>query len=303
MANERYSLFPASFTYAGPTTMNLLQMLRDEVRPEVTRDVVIPAGGLDAGAVIISHAEPKARLQTSDLTTFFGAVSASAGLGGITAAAFRRQRRADGGTFAGGSTNVTVTATKGFLYPDSISAEQDNPQGAVLEAIFAALYDGTNAPLVANTGQALSLTPTFTSKFYLGPVYVNGVQVDGVMSSRVQFGIDFQYGPMNGDVYPRVGSIVARRPVLSFTTKYVDQIATAALFGAAPAGTVAFYYWKGVSGGTRVAVASTVHCKLSVASGEWDSEDVSVQEHDDGTATITITPTATLAAAVASAIP
>jgi hypothetical protein len=276
------------------------------IQPDSQKSLVIPGGGLDAGAVLENFADPRVRLSTRDLTTVLGTLSATVGLALSGAATLRFQKRVTASTFATGGSHITVTATGGWLGLDSIRADQDDEKGAVAALTLVPFYDLTNKPLVVTDSVDFDAVgaPAFTSAFFLGPAYLGASPIPGVIGSEVQFGIEFRAVRSAGQPYADQGHIVARRPKLMFRTLDISSAATiTSLFGNAFGSSIHLYYWKGVSGGARVAVASTVHAKITAAAGDWTPDDISVRENQDGTLSVVVTPTGTLAMSVASAIP
>lgn len=300
----RYTLYTATLN----STLALVQMDGWSIKPGVQRATIIPGGLIDVAHVGIAGATPSVSLTTRDLSTFLTGVTISAGLACTASSTFVLQERLDGGTLnpVATTTHETVTAAKGFVYPTSISASQDGTDGATLEATFVPLWNGTLAPLVWNTGVAISTitVPSFVSRYFLGPVYHNGTAIAGVTSVSIDTGINFTPRAFSGEPYAKIGSIVTRTPSISIT---VTEAATAgtltSLFGSAVNTSFAIYLQKGVASGTRVAAATAQHIKISTASGDWGADDIAVSGNDDGTMTLTVTPTAVLACSLVSAIP
>ena len=304
MSHNQYSNYPCSFVGAGPTTLNLTQFDECALEPGSSIDEIMLPGSLTRAANMVASAAPKARIRLPDLATFFGTVSPTVGFKCTSGATFRFQQRADGGTFTGGSSNLTVTSALGHLYPDTLSAAQGQP--ASLEAIYCALWDGSTNPLVPNATQSFSgaPTPAFGSKFWLGPVYINGVLIEGLTKSSVNFGVGFETIPTDGDPFPRKGLIRVQKPsiTLSFRRADVAPGTISSLFGAAAAGTVAVYFYRGLNNSTRDFGQST-HCKVSMATGFLRPDDLGAAGEEDGTFNVTFLPTAALAISVASAVP
>jgi hypothetical protein len=76
-----------------------------------------------------------------------------------------------------------------------------------------ALYDGTNLPIVHNTSVDLSgaPAPAFVSEFFMGPVYVNGSELEMILSHQVQFGTMFSPFRVSGAGLPKLASSPAAR--------------------------------------------------------------------------------------------
>lgn len=302
MATTRYSIHSALFNSSGLT---IAQMGSQSFDPGQTLDEIIPGGALDRGAVIVGSTNPMVSLSTRNLTTVFGTVSPTVGYNCTGSSVFYYQQRASGGGFTGGSTFITVTAAKGFLQPMRLSASSGGTQAANLDLTFHALFDGTNIPLVQAGSAASGAAPGFTSAFYLGPVYVNSGQLEGVTSTDVDFGIQFDKIWPDGNIHPTSGSITSRTPVFSATFLRQEMIDStiASFFSAVAAGTIAFYYYKGANGSGRVASATTEHCKVSATAGVLTPDRCSVTGNEDGTVTVTARPTTAIAISVASAVP
>tara|TARA_Y100001963_G_scaffold99697_1_gene137242 strand:+ start:15953 stop:16813 length:861 start_codon:yes stop_codon:yes gene_type:complete len=271
-----------------------------------TEAEIIPGGAVDRAHVGIGSASPTVGLRTRDLVTFFGTVSATAGLAVAGASTFYFQRRDDGGTFKTGSSNHSYTSTNGFLRPTTITASQDDTDGAMLQSEFTPLWDGTTTePLVHNASVDIDseATPAFNSRFFLGPVYHNAAQLDGITSITVDYGINYVAEAFNGDAYAKTGAIVTRQPVFTFVTKDWAVGAALDMFGRTVTSSLAIYLQKGLAGGTREPAASTVHCKIGCTAGYWRLDEASVQGTEDGQQTFSVRPTGTITTVTNSAIP
>ena len=302
-ATTRYGIYPASFTNGTPWHLNQVDSV--DVRFGPNKTDVIPGGNVDRSAVMMVTGDPRISFSTSDVLTALTNCTMTAGYNASAGATIRYQQRADGGTFSGGSTFSLVSATKGFLYPTTLTAQNGDAGGARIDLEFVALYDGTNAALTASVSQAVaSPTPAFNSKYFMGPVYANGTQIDGVQSVTIQTGMAYTLAIADGELWARVGSIVTRRPTIQFTMLKVDYYSNfSSLFNNSVPGTIACYFARGVDGGARVSYASASHVKISAATGSWSPDNVSVREDGDAMMSVTVMPTGTLSTSVASAIP
>lgn len=312
MPQDRFGIYPLTLTYAGPTTLNVQQIGRWGIKPDANKETIIPGGSVDPSAIVLNYGNPSVEFETDDLATILSVVTPSAGLACSGGALFQLQKRADGATFAGGATNVTITSKKGFCYPKTLDVRQDRAGGARLTCEYVAQYDGTTTgtpavptdPMAIAANQALASTPAFNARFYLGPVYVNAVEVPGITGYSVDFGIEYRTLRADGDLWPQVGSIFSRKPKFFFTLVKADYAASiGSLFNAAPAGAIAFYLRKGAPGGARVADATTGHIKITMATGAWNADSLDVQEQDDATLRVACEATGTIAVSTASAIP
>lgn len=303
---QRFVLFPCSVVHGAAQTLNFAQIQDFAVNPGGTIDEFYAPGSIDRKANILANATPQITFGTQDLATYFGAVSPIVGLALTGAGTFRLQERSNlDGVFETGSTHETFTVTGGIIVPTRLTASQDDQTGAVLQSMLHVLYDGTNVPVIHNTGVDFTAAPApaFTSEFFLGPVYHNSVEIPGITQVSVDFGIQFVARRTSGQVWATLGAITRRQPTFTFTTLKADVTSAINIFNRALSGTLAIYLWKGADAGSRVAVATAQHCKISAATGQWNDESIQVTGHDDATVNIIVRPTGTIATAVNSAIP
>lgn len=304
---KRFSIYPCSFVHAGGT-LSLTQMQGFGIQPNPRVKRVFVGGAVDPKAHLLASADPVKPFQTRDLTTLFGTVSPLTGLRCSSGATFRLQERDNAESIflsAGTSTHETFTSTLGHLVIESLSAAQDDQDGAVAQCMYYALFDGTNLPIVHNTGVDISGAdaPAFASEFFMGPVYHNGSQVEGVLRHEVQFGVRYVPFRTDGQVYPSGGYIARREPMLKLTTLKCDVNAAVSQFLRAASGTFAQYFWKAADASDRVAVGTGSHLKISAATSAFSDDNLSVSENEDGTSTITIMPKGSLAYSIVSTIP
>lgn len=300
MSTTRFGIFPCTID-----SLELQQIGSASVRTGANKEFIMPGGSLDVAAIPLNMADPTVTIGSHDFTTILGGVSISAGLECDTGGTFRYQKRADQGTFAGSTSNLTLSSTKGMALLRSIGAQVGSPATISLE--YKPLWDGSTLPLVINNSVSFSgaSQPAFGSVFYLGPMYVNSTQIEGVISTSVDPGLVFDVCIADGDLYPRVGSIIARRPSCTVTLKKAEYMATMGnVFNNNPATTVKWYFLKGAHGTTaRVSAGTAEHCKISATAGAWNPETIDVQDVGDAAVQITFHPVGTLAASVASAVP
>jgi hypothetical protein len=304
---ERFSIYPLSFVVAGPLTKNFTQISSVSVSPNSTKTTIIPGGSIDPEVHILSHADPQVSFSTRDLTTLFTEISPTSGIALAGAATFRYQERTDLGTFEGAAvaTHETITGTGGFIFPTSLSAQQDAVEGVVSNCTYVPLYNGTTNPLMHNTGVVINAVfPGFVTQYYMGPVYINDVEVQGIQSWNIDFGINFVAKRTQGIPYSMKGAIITRNPVVSFTTLKIDEGGGHGMFARFLAGSLDFYCAKGVNSGARAAYgAGNNHIRLRWTSGDWEHDEVTVSDNDDATVTFTARPTSTVAVDITSDIP
>ena len=304
---SRFGLYSCSTVTGSAVTTVFNQMVGFEMSPGASRTRIHVGGDVDPKAHIEAFSDPRIRFGTRDLTKYWGIVSATTGVALTGTATFRLQERGTlAGVFESGATaGETYTVAQGILLPRTLSANQDDTQGAIIQSELICEHNGSVAPIVKNTNADITVAtaPAFNSEFFMGPVYINSVEVPGIISTNIDFGIEYSSKRTSGQVYSTLGAIVRRAPMMSFTTLKADTDTASSAFLRALAGVVAIYFWKGADSGNRVAIASTVHLKISAAAGSWGNDSISVQELDDATDVISIMPTGSLSMSIASAIP
>lgn len=298
----RYSSYPFTCTTSG--AFALRQIDSQSVQPNAVKSQIVPGGAVDRAHVGLSAANPVIPITTRDLLTVFTAVAPSAVLA-FTSGTLRWQKRAEASTFDASAVHESLTIPKGVLVPGNLTASQQDAEGASLNLSLMPLYDGTNPIFTRNTSVDLSAvtTPTFVSRYYMGPVYINSVLVPNIERVSIDFGLGYSRKAFNGSPYPTEGSVITRLPTMTFTSTAISIDNAVSMFARALAGTIAIYFQAGASASDRVAAATTGHIKISATAGEWCTDSISVQGNDDGTASFTVQPTAALAVSVASAIP
>jgi hypothetical protein len=299
-ATNRYSIYPSQFV--GGSTLTLRQIHNVRVVPNSSKDVIIPGGAIDPEAIPNMFAQPMVTFSTHDLAAVLTAVSITAGLNCTSGGIIQFQQRVDGGTFGGTGVHTKLTSTKGWLGLQSITASQDGPAEANLA--YYPLFDGTNDPLTADAAASLTSSPLYATKFSLGTMYANDVAMSAIQSLSINTGINYQVNRESGDVYARTGSIITRAPTISFTSFYMGHADISNfLFNASIPGTTAAYFRKMLTGGARVADATTEHVKISAATGVWSMDSGEASDNGDATLSGSVQIIGSIAESHASAIP
>lgn len=299
-ATNRYSIYPSQFV--GGSTLSLTQIHDVQNNANAQKDVIIAAGSIDPAGIPLMFAAPTASFKSHDIAGVLSVVSITGGLFCSSGAIIQFQNRVEGGTFGGSGVHTKLTSTLGWLGITGFSASQDGE--AEVSLGYWHLYDGTNAPITASGAASLSLSPAYNTKFSLGPVYINSVEVPAITSVSVNPGVNYQTNRESGDVFARSGSIYTRTPMFTFSTAWAKIAAQSnILFNSALPGTAAFYLRKMLSGGSRVSDATTEHIKLSCSAGVWNMDSIGGSGTGDAVASVNIQAIGTMAASAASAIP
>lgn len=306
---ERFSGYPARFGYSTAQTMDIVQMMGAELDAGNTKTDVIPSGAVDRLAVLTPRQDPEFRIRTRDLATTLATVGLQTGRCFDEASTFFYQERADCSTFEVGFTHPARRTQKGFMFPDSITAEQDDEEGAVLSLMYRPLKSGSS-PLVEHLAdQPLTGVgaPAYVSAFFLGPVYHNSAELLGVTGWTLTLNSEVQTAPRSPGGEPDFASITRRTPEISIRCPKVDNFDTFKLAGTPVNTSWAVYLQRADptngQGDGRIAPATASHIKISGTSGDWDTRNLGVEGQDDALMDVVLRPTGALTVSIASSIP
>lgn len=280
----------------------LKQVRRSSFRPQAQVLTGRLSGGVDPSAKFLKQAEPRGTFDCEDLAGVLTAISVSSGLyissGTIT---IPWNRRANGGTFAGGSNNAIISGTKGMAIIQQISASQGD-DGAVATVELAYMSsDGLTAPCSTSVNQALS-SQSYNAWFAMGPVYVDSSQLTQVKSVRVDPGIQLTTKMFDGSIYPTISFIQARNPAIEVEFENFDALNSQAIIVAAMTSCAAYFRKRAVGAGAFVSDATTGHVKLSLGTGIKVLQTAEGSGQENGTATLRFEGLA-LSSSTSSAIP
>lgn len=312
MANSRYSVFPCSILYGvgGGTTAHLTQIMSVALNTGGQYQEFISGGGIDRAAIPMAFADPTVVVETGDLKTILDITGITAGLSCTGGAVFRYQKRLLGGTFSVSANNVTLTSTVGFIIPTQIRAQQDDTNGVVLSLTYYPWSsDGLTDPLADainadfTTGPPAYL-PLYNYLYHMGPVVVNGTEIESVKSVTVDFNFTVNPFRADGDVYPVEASIEQRTPTITVETTKLEYMSTLdTIWNKALPGNIDCFFWKATTGGTRVAKVTAEHIRIRGTAGAFHTEMVEARGVGDASMRIIIQPTSTLAITTTVAIP
>ena len=180
--------------------------------------------------------------------------------------------RANGTTYAAGSSHIKLTSANGQLIPPSLGVQQGQLASINLEALLLST-DGYTSPVSYSGSQALG-SPAHNIDFRLGPTSLNGSSITGVTGWTINFGIDYELRVTDGKVYPEVVFIRRAQPTIDLTLENEALINTYGPQFAAATGAI-FSLVKNADGGSIVALTSGDHIEATCGAGIYDWQNVS----------------------------
>lgn len=281
---------------------SLKQVRRTSFNPGVAHGSLRQSGAVDPSAIVVVGADPKATFETMDIAGAYTALGLTAGLfvsaGTIT---LPWNRRANGGTFSGGSNNFTLTGAYGLATLQSISGSQSDPGAVAAIDLCFLSSDGLTAPLTAAVNQALA-SQSYNATHAMGPVYINGSQLTQVSSVRVNTGIRVVTKKYDGGIYVSKAFIETRDPTIDVTFENFDAVNTYGPLFASATNVAAYFRLRADLGTFGADGSGTLHAKFSIASGLGTIQSVEASEQANGQVTISFIGKA-LAGSIASNIP
>lgn len=265
--------------------VNIYQVSDSSYEPNLTVAQHHYSGGVAPQQSDIVSGEPVVSITSGDIVTVLDGVDSVAGLavsaGTVT---IPIKNRAAGGLFASGSNHHTVSATHGLLVPVSITANQDDEDGAKIQLEFhAASSTGLVDPITHNASQSAG-SQTFTAVHDLGPVKVNGTAITGIKSVTVNFGINVNKQRYSGFPFAQLYGMTINevRPSIEFDFEDVGSLHSFATFTALST-TCVVYLRKRTAGGLRVAEATEEHIALTLTNGIYTLESAKGSKRDNYT--------------------
>jgi len=300
--SNRFSIYSADFIGAGgTTTFNQIHGSGFGMGQNV--DEEFTGGAVDRGASMLAVAESKAFIETRDLLKLLTDVPLLTGLKCTSGALLRGRRRDDSGTFSGSNDHMVVASALGLLCVASLTCRQ----GVAAEARcdYWSLYDGSTKPITLSVaGNASGITaPAVNTKYYLGPVKINGTALTDVQSVEIIPGLDVRWIAGDGDVFPKKCAIYLRRTVIriSFTTP--QNLNTLAALYLVEKTNVDVFLRKGATGDAgRVDDSSANHIRIRASSAAAQPQDLVGQGNDDYTGGVTILPNGAISTALTETI-
>lgn len=179
---------------------------------------------------------------------------------------FYFQKLAQGGIRAGSTTSLRVRGAKGILVPQQISCS-DKAYARMQMVMAFVSSDGTTAPVTATDSVALPSITATDQLFTIGPIKINGTEVEGVKDVTIDFGMDLVVEHGSGEAYPTFSGVRSRNPTISFRTTDPTFLATDGYFAAQGSTDSVVYLRKCNKNGLRVANATTEHIGFTIDDG------------------------------------
>lgn len=247
-----------------------------------------------SGGAVVSQVSGKAAGEVSSITTAdLAALLALNSNAFVNSGAFvsastitlELKQRTNGGAFVSGSNNYCLTGSTGLLVPTTIECTQDADHATAQCDLHWLSTDGTTKGCDDGSSQALT-AQTFNAEFALGPAYINGTLIAGVQGVRIIPGIEVTKPPLgSGAVWPTQASIKAVMPTIEITVNRFAAIASTVGDWTAMTSANIYLRRRADSG---IYSASTDNVRFTFAAGLTDTNNVSISNNDDGSATITL---------------
>ncbi len=183
------------------------------------------------------------------------------------------------------------TVNAGLFAP----VEANGRQGglASIQCVCVPRYNGTNDPVVFLDNQTLTGSPANDEFFTIGPVKINGTELDGVVSVRVVFGLAFVVAFSSGDIWPTFVAILERRnPQIVVETADAVAYNTYGISGVAQGATdsVAYFRKKAADGVGNLSDVTAQHIAFTVDAGHIGAEEVGGSHGDTVGSRVIISP-------------
>ena len=134
--------------------------------------------------------------------------------------------------------HLRIRCVRSMLVWDRISARQG--QLATVSCRLVPTYDGTNAPLQPTGGVAITAEIKTADFFTLGPVAINGTNVDGAIEWDLNLNLTYKEQASEGEPYLSYFGVHRHDPVLTVTPEDLGYWATIDVTGLTMTALVAY---------------------------------------------------------------
>jgi len=187
-----------------------------------------------------------------------------------------------------GSSHINVQFRDGLVVPRTLNASQGQGEATIdIEMLLSDPDDG-NDPVIMNTGQSMSDTPSASRKYKLGPVSLNGTDLRPNDIS-IDFGLQEEVRADSGEMFPSYVGIVQRRPTITITVDKADVLGTTGILGA-DITTLDIYLRRVDDGAGQVPDADSKHIQITVNKGIVQPGDQDWSQGDAATVPLEVTP-------------
>jgi len=265
--NNKYMKGPIRLLGASPFTFN--QNGNIQVPHNIELAINRGSGSIYPGWVGNMTGKPTVQCETTELARVLGTINPLSGLSisstdTYTGADFYFMKRQKAGTLVSGSTNLKLTTSAAMAVIKSISADQDKEAKMSLE-FYPYSTNGTTAQLSYTTNNAALQSVIPSEKFTLGPVLLNGTEIDGLIGVSIDFAVVAKLDGSSGALWPEWTGIESVTPKITFKTRDLSLASTVALLGLAQGATQTDIYFRKLAlGGGRTANVTTEHIRVRV---------------------------------------
>jgi hypothetical protein len=274
---------PAALADAVIGSYQAKQVVSTELSPNMVVSTHRFSGGAVVQQVDVTSGEPVVTVGTQDIAGFIAGLSATTGTlvssGTVTIPV---HVRAAGGLFVASGSDYSLSFTDGVAIPKTITASQDDQQGAVATFDFyGCSTDGLANPITHNTGATLA-AQSFVAVHNLGPVKLNSTTCAGIKSCTVDFGFDVSVERYNGQPFPVSTNINVKEvnPFIEFTFEDAASMHAFAQILAISSTCIAFFR-KSAAGGLRTAEATAEHIACTMTGGAATLQSLSAKGTDN----------------------
>ncbi len=201
------------------------------------------------------------------------------------------RKRAMGGGYAAGSSHLKLTVNLGVLIPTTLPAT--HPEAGSVEFMLYVVWDGTNNPILIDKDQSVSLSLAFSAIHTIGPWWINGVQLLGMTSMGVDFGLTVETKASDGEVWPRSAHIISRGASMTGTTRdlaVLDRTASLGILGVARSAQTRAFLRKKAAGAALVEDATAEHIRFDINAGRISPQQITGEHQADASTGILVTP-------------
>ena len=276
-----------------PTGPPITQVEQIPLAPGFEDISVIPGGGVFPGFTGSSRSEPSFQVSTSQIKTVLDlCVQDSIAVGGQSANFDIEYQRGQNlqTRFPSSSDEHTRLRVTDWLFAwDSINAPENGL--AEISTMLKPISDGTNPPVVRQSGVPLSAAPAVQHVYGVGPVFLNGEPIC-VESWSWQNNLTYKTKVCSGLAYLGYASVQTSSPIATIQTEDRDAVLSYLPSGSGQT-LLEFYLRRKSQGGLNEPNVSPVHIRLAALLGtvKPDSDSaLKVQVHSFTTDTAAAIP-------------